>query len=121
MSRLLILAVLMLAYALTVLASFAWLVALHFSGGSLTPFEASVSLGLVLISVLNTPLTFVLKGKSAIHLFYAYHAAVHCLLSATIGASLLRWPLVGQSVTILDARGLFLGIYALSTWGLASQ
>jgi hypothetical protein len=72
----------MLAYALTVLASFAWLVALHFSGGSLTPFEASVSLGLVLISVLHTPLTLVLKGKGVgISVWEEHSTGERCTMS----------------------------------------
>jgi hypothetical protein len=111
----------MLAYTLTVLASLGWFVALSFSGTSLTLFEVSFSILLVLISVLNTPLTLFLKGKSAIRLFYAYHIAVQCLLITTMVVGLLTQPLEGQSTTMLGSRGLFLGIYALSVWGLASQ
>jgi hypothetical protein len=120
-SRPSILAGLMLAYMLTVLVSLGWFVALSFSGTSLTLIEVSLSILLVLISVLNTPLTLFLKGKPAIRLFYAYHIAVQCLLIATMVVGLLTQPLEGQSATMLGSRGLFLGIYVLSVWGLASQ
>jgi hypothetical protein len=75
----------------------------------------------VVISVLNSPLTLFLKGKPAIRFFYAYHIADQCLLIATMVVGLLTQRLEGQSATSLGSRGLFLGIYVLSVWGLASQ
>jgi hypothetical protein len=107
-----------IAYALSVLASFMGLWGAGFGRSHLL---VASSVSIVLMSVLNTPLTLLLKWKAAIHLFYAYHLAVHCLLIMTIVGGLLIWPPAGRDTTTLMSNGLFLGIYALSLWGLASR
>jgi hypothetical protein len=118
------------AYVLSVLASLmgfmaAAISAKHWSPTFL-PVALSVSIGLVLMSVLNTPLTLLVKWKSAIHVFYAYHLAVHCLLIVTvlsgIGDMLSRpSPLDETGAVVSVPLLLFLAIYALSLWGLASR
>ena len=79
------------AYVLSVVASFFACLALGFSDlkdDTSVAVAGFVAIGILLMSVLNTPLTLLVKWKVASHVFYAYHVAVHCLVIATtvIGA-----------------------------------
>jgi len=114
-----------IAWLLSVFASLVGVLSLGFSGAKETDpivwIGVPVSLGIVLVSVLNTPLTLFLKWKFAIHLFYAYHIAVHCLLITTIVGGLLSGPVKGEEAMTYLSNGLFLGIYGLSLCGQASR
>jgi hypothetical protein len=115
------------AYVLSVVASLLGALTLGFSGlkddnNLLVVVAVPVAIGLVAMSVLNTPLTLLVRWKAAIHVFYAYHIGVHCFLIATlvIGLveSILR-PFPGPSAEGLAI--LLSVIYAASLWGPTSR